>query len=159
VIVCNIANPDMVGHTGNLDAAILAAEAVDVAIGAVAPRCAAVGGALLITADHGNLEHDARSRHRPAAHRAHRGPGAARVRRRARCTLRAGGALRDVAPTMLDLLGLPQPAEMTGHSLLALLEAPRASLALMLLLSLAAGPRPRRAAAKPNNACRRMRAS
>ncbi|MCM2337015.1 MAG: 2,3-bisphosphoglycerate-independent phosphoglycerate mutase, partial [Pseudomonas sp.] len=118
VAVCNIANPDMVGHSGILAAAIQAAEAVDVAIGAVRAAVAEVGGALLVTADHGNLE----MMRDPATgqpHTAHTvgpvpfvycGPRAA--------TLRSGGALRDVAPTILDLLGLPPPAEMTGRSLL-----------------------------------------
>ncbi|MCC8364191.1 2,3-bisphosphoglycerate-independent phosphoglycerate mutase [Lysobacter sp. A6] len=118
VIVCNIANPDMVGHTGNIAAAIQAAQAVDVAIGAVEAAVRRVGGALLITADHGNLE-QMRDPDTGQPHTAHTvgpvpfvyvGPRAA--------TLRSGGALRDVAPTMLDLLGLPQPAEMTGLSLL-----------------------------------------
>jgi 2,3-bisphosphoglycerate-independent phosphoglycerate mutase len=118
VIICNIANPDMVGHTGNLQAAIRAAEAVDVAIGQVGEAVRAAGGALLITADHGNLEM-MRDPLTGQPHTAHTvGPvpfvycGA-----RAGAKLRAGGALRDVAPTILDLLGLPQPVEMTGSSL------------------------------------------
>lgn len=119
VIVCNIANPDMVGHTGNIAAAIQAAQAVDVAIGAVEAAVRRVGGALLVTADHGNLEL-MRDPDTGQPHTAHTvgpvpfvyvGPRAAQ--------LRSGGALRDVAPTILDLLGLQQPAEMTGHSLLA----------------------------------------
>ncbi len=118
-IVCNIANPDMVGHTGDLQAAILAAQAVDVAIGAVAEAVRAVDGALLITADHGNLE----MMRDPATgqpHTAHTvGPvPLVYVGARADAQLREGGALRDVAPTLLDLLGLPQPEEMTGRSLL-----------------------------------------
>ena len=117
VIVCNIANPDMVGHTGDLQAAIKAAEAVDLAIGAVSAAVQSVGGALLVTADHGNVEM-MRDPVTGQPHTAHTvGPvplvyvGARDV------TLRNGGALRDVAPTILDLLGLPQPAEMTGHTL------------------------------------------
>jgi 2,3-bisphosphoglycerate-independent phosphoglycerate mutase len=118
VIVCNIANPDMVGHTGNIAAAIKAAEAVDVAIGAVEAAVRRTGGALLITADHGNLE-QMRDPDTGQPHTAHTvgpvplifvGPHIA--------SLRSGGALRDVAPTMLALLGLPQPAEMTGASLI-----------------------------------------
>jgi len=121
VAICNIANPDMVGHTGNIAAAVQAAEAVDIAIGAVAQAVRDTGGALLITADHGNLEM-MRDPDTGQPHTAHTvgpvpfvylGPRAA--------TLRSGGALRDVAPTILDLLGLPQPAEMSGSSLL---EAP-----------------------------------
>jgi 2,3-bisphosphoglycerate-independent phosphoglycerate mutase len=123
VVVCNIANPDMVGHTGDLNAAIKAAEAVDTAIGAIEAAVRKAGGALLITADHGNLEL-MRDPETGQPHTAHTvgpvpfvlvlsdgcGPRAA--------TLRAGGALRDVAPTMLDLLGLAKPDEMSGRSLL-----------------------------------------
>jgi len=119
LIVCNIANPDMVGHTGNLQAAILAAQAVDVAIGEVDAAVRAAGGALLITADHGNLE----MMRDPATgqpHTAHTvGPVPLVYVGERRATLRAGGALRDVAPTILDLLGVPQPAEMTGRTLFA----------------------------------------
>ena len=116
-IVCNIANPDMVGHSGNLQAAIRAAEAVDVALGAIVTALRAVGGALLITADHGNLEQmrDPVSGQPHTAHTVGPVPLVYVGARDAR--LRAGGALRDVAPTLLDLLGLPQPADMTGRSL------------------------------------------
>ena len=118
VIVCNIANPDMVGHSGDLQAAILAAQAVDIAIGAVDEAVRAQHGALIITADHGNLE----MMRDPATgqpHTAHTvGPvPLVYVGARTDAALRVGGALRDVAPTLLDLLGLPQPAEMTGRSL------------------------------------------
>ena len=118
VIVCNIANPDMVGHTGVLAAAVAAAEAVDAALGAVADAVTRAGGALVVTADHGNLElmRDPATGQPHTAHTVgpvplvYLGPRPAR--------LRDGGALRDVAPTLLDLLGLPLPAEMTGRSLL-----------------------------------------
>ncbi len=124
LIICNIANPDMVGHTGILKAAIAAAEAVDVAIGAVDAAVRAVGGALLITADHGNLEQmsDATTGQPHTAHTAgpvplvYVGPFD-KLRMSREKVLRDGGALRDVAPTILDLLGLPQPPEMTGRSL------------------------------------------
>ena len=117
--VCNIANPDMVGHTGNLAAAVQAAEAVDVAIGAIAQAVRDVGGALLVTADHGNLEmmRDASTGQPHTAHTVGPVPFVY-VGTRDGVQLRSGGALRDVAPTILDLLGLPQPAEMTGRSLL-----------------------------------------
>ena len=120
VIVCNIANPDMVGHTGDLQAAILAAQAVDIAIGAVDAAVRAAGGALLVTADHGNLEM-MRDPETGQPHTAHTvGPVPfVYAGDRADIRLRSGGALRDVAPTILDLLGLPQPAEMSGRSLLA----------------------------------------
>jgi 2,3-bisphosphoglycerate-independent phosphoglycerate mutase len=118
-IVCNIANPDMVGHTGDLQAAIRAAEAVDKSIGAVAAAVREAGGALLVTADHGNLEM-MRDPSTGQPHTAHTvGPvPLLYVGARADARLREGGALRDVAPTLLDLLGLPQPAEMTGRTLL-----------------------------------------
>ena len=119
VVVCNIANPDMVGHTGDLQAAILAAQAVDIAIGAVETAVRAAGGALLVTADHGNLEM-MRDPETGQPHTAHTvGPVPfVYVGDRTDAQLRSGGALRDVAPTILDLLGLEQPAEMSGRSLL-----------------------------------------
>ncbi len=117
VIVCNIANPDMVGHSGDLQAAILAAQAVDIAIGAVDAAVHAQQGALIITADHGNLEM-MRDPVTGQPHTAHTvGPVPLVYVGDRKATLRAGGALRDVAPTLLDLLGMPQPAEMTGRSL------------------------------------------
>ena len=120
-IVCNIANPDMVGHSGDLQAAILAAQAVDKAVGAVDAAVRKAGGAMIITADHGNLE----MMRDPATGQPHTAhtvgpvplvlvqPAGAPV-----ATLRSGGALRDVAPTLLQLLGLPQPADMSGRSLI-----------------------------------------
>ena len=118
VIVCNIANPDMVGHSGILSAAIAAAQAVDVAIGRVADAVRAAGGALVITADHGNLEmmRDPATGQPLTAHTV--GPVPLVYVGTRRASLRGGGALRDVAPTLLDLLGLPKPAEMSGQSLL-----------------------------------------
>ncbi|HEU0306844.1 MAG TPA: 2,3-bisphosphoglycerate-independent phosphoglycerate mutase [Lysobacter sp.] len=119
VAICNIANPDMVGHSGILAAAIQAAEAVDVAIGAVAQAVRDVGGVLLVTADHGNVEM-MRDPETGQPHTSHTvGPVPFVYAGPRRATLRDGGALRDVAPTILDLLGLPKPAEMTGDSLLA----------------------------------------
>ncbi|WP_170293792.1 2,3-bisphosphoglycerate-independent phosphoglycerate mutase [Pseudoxanthomonas kalamensis] len=119
-IVCNIANPDMVGHSGVLEAAIRAAEAVDAAIGAIVQAVRATHGALLITADHGNLEM-MRDPQTGQSHTAHTvGPVPfVYVGERAGAQLRGGGALRDVAPTLLDLLGLPKPADMSGDSLFA----------------------------------------
>ena len=119
VVICNIANPDMVGHTGVMAAAIQAAEAVDTAIGRIVAAVEEAGGALLVTADHGNLE----MMRDPATgqpHTAHTtGPvPLVYVGTRADARLREGGALRDVAPTLLDLLGIEVPAEMTGRSLL-----------------------------------------
>lgn len=119
VIVCNIANPDMVGHSGDLKAAILAAQAVDLAIGAVDAAVRAAHGAMIITADHGNLEM-MRDPDTGQPHTAHTvGPVPLVFVGERSASLRSGGALRDVAPTLLDLLGLSQPAEMSGQSLLA----------------------------------------
>ena len=118
VVVCNIANPDMVGHTGDLQAAILAAEAVDRAIGAIEAAVREAGGALLVTADHGNLEM-MRDPETGQAHTAHTvGPVPLVYVGSRPAKLRSGGALRDIAPTMLDLLGLPRPDAMSGRSLL-----------------------------------------
>jgi len=118
LIVCNIANPDMVGHTGSLPAAIAAAEAVDVALGALRAALTEVGGEMIVTADHGNLEQMSD----PAtgqAHTAHTvGPVPLVYFGARKATLRGGGALRDIAPTVLELLEIPAPPEMTGHSLL-----------------------------------------
>ncbi|MGG6462287.1 2,3-bisphosphoglycerate-independent phosphoglycerate mutase [Solilutibacter silvestris] len=118
VVICNIANPDMVGHTGLLAAAVKAAEAVDIAIGAVAEAVRSVHGALLITADHGNLEQmsDPATGQPHTAHTVGPVPFVYVGERDAH--LRVGGALRDVAPTILDLLGIAKPAEMTGSSLI-----------------------------------------
>jgi 2,3-bisphosphoglycerate-independent phosphoglycerate mutase len=117
-IICNIANPDMVGHTGVLEAAIRAAEAVDQAIGRIVAAVRAAGGALIITADHGNLEM-MRDPVTGQPHTAHTvGPVPLVYVGDRRVALREEGALRDVAPTLLALMGLPQPIEMTGQSLL-----------------------------------------
>ena len=118
LIVLNFANPDMVGHTGSLPAAIKAVETVDAALGRIAAAVAAQGGALLATADHGNCEmmkdpatggpHTAHTTN-PVPVLLQGGPAGATLR---------DGRLADVAPTLLALLGLAQPAAMTGRSLL-----------------------------------------
>ncbi len=115
-IVCNIANPDMVGHTGIEAAAIKAAEAVDVALGRIAAAIRAAGGEMLISADHGNLERMLDQNGVP--HTQHTVGPVPLVYVGRPATLRHG-ALRDLAPTVLALMGLPQPAEMTGRSLVS----------------------------------------
>jgi 2,3-bisphosphoglycerate-independent phosphoglycerate mutase len=117
VIICNIANPDMVGHTGSLKAAIKAVAAVDHCLADVRTAIDSVGGDLLITADHGNIElmMDPGSGQSHTAHTTNPVPFLYHGRP---ATLIDGGALRDIAPTMLAMLGLPQPEEMTGRALL-----------------------------------------
>jgi 2,3-bisphosphoglycerate-independent phosphoglycerate mutase len=117
-IVCNYANGDMVGHTGNFDAAVKAVETLDACIGRVATAARAAGGEVLITADHGNAEqmHDPTTGQAHTAHTLNLVP-CVYVGRRA--TIARGGALSDIAPTLLAMMGLSPPAEMTGHSLLA----------------------------------------
>jgi 2,3-bisphosphoglycerate-independent phosphoglycerate mutase len=117
VIICNIANPDMVGHTGNLEAAKKAVVAVDHCLADVRAAIDSAGGELLITADHGNIEMmtDPVSGQNHTAHTTNKVPFLYHGRP---ATMRGGGSLRDIAPTMLALLGLPQPEEMTGRPLL-----------------------------------------
>jgi 2,3-bisphosphoglycerate-independent phosphoglycerate mutase len=116
-IICNYANGDMVGHTGDFDAAKRAIETLDTCVGRVVATAQAVGGEVVITADHGNAEmmHDPET---GQAHTAHTLFVVPFIYVGRPATLSAGGALSDVAPTLLALMGLPKPPEMTGHSLL-----------------------------------------
>lgn len=119
LIICNYANPDMVGHTGDLAAAIRAVESVDRGLGEALRALDEVGGAMIVTADHGNCEvmvdpgtggpHTAHTLN-PVPVILVGGPAGAR--------LRGGGRLADLAPTLLALIGLAPPAEMTGRSLI-----------------------------------------
>jgi len=116
--VVNFANPDMVGHTGDLGAAMKACEAVDACLGDAIAALDACGGAMIVTADHGNCEvmvdpvtggpHKAHTTN-PVPVAVMGAPAGARLR---------DGRLADLAPTVLDLLGLPLPPEMTGRSLI-----------------------------------------
>ena len=115
--LCNYANGDMVGHTGSLPAAIKAAQTVDRALADVRAAVDAVGGILLVTADHGNVEM-MRDPGTGEAHTAHTVGPVYFVLCGHSGPLRSGGSLRDIAPTLLDLMALPQPAEMTGRSLI-----------------------------------------
>jgi 2,3-bisphosphoglycerate-independent phosphoglycerate mutase len=119
-ILVNFANPDMVGHTGVLDAAITAVEAVDVGIGRIAEAVRQKGGALIITADHGNCElmKDPKTGAPHTAHTLNPVPLVYMNDADRSAKIRTGGRICDVAPTMLEILGMPQPAAMTGHSLL-----------------------------------------
>ena len=116
-IVCNLANADMVGHSGILAAAIKAVEAVDVSLGRLRDAISSVGGEMLITADHGNVEQMQADDGEP--HTQHTvGPvPLVYVGRKAQLE---HGALCDLAPTVLKLMGLPQPEQMSGHSLVTL---------------------------------------
>jgi len=122
VVICNFANPDMVGHSGDFAATVAAIEALDGCLGELETAVRGVGGELLVTADHGNAE-VMRNPETGQAHTAHTsnpvpflyiGPRAV--------TMESGGALSDVAPTMLALMGLEQPEEMTGRPLVTLAE-------------------------------------
>jgi 2,3-bisphosphoglycerate-independent phosphoglycerate mutase len=122
LIVVNFANTDMVGHTGNFDAVVRAVEVVDECVGRIVDSALKKGGGAFITADHGNAEqmidpdtgdvftaHTICPVHGLLVSKAHKGR-----------TLRSDGALSNVAPTLLDVMGLPKPAEMTKPSLLNL---------------------------------------
>lgn len=118
MIVLNFANPDMVGHTGSLPAAIKAVEAADAGLGKIAEAVARQGGALLVTADHGNCEM-MRDPETGGPHTAHTtNPVPIVLMGAGNRALLAEGRLADIAPTLLELMDLPKPAEMTGTSLL-----------------------------------------
>ncbi len=117
VIILNYANCDMVGHTGVFEAAVKAVEAVDDCVGKIVDAVLAKGGVCLITADHGNADKMYEPDGSPfTAHTTNPVPF---VVVGYDCKLREGGRLADIAPTMLDILGLEQPAEMDGESLIA----------------------------------------
>jgi 2,3-bisphosphoglycerate-independent phosphoglycerate mutase len=117
-IVCNIANPDMVGHTGIESAAIAAVEAVDHALGRLVTAIRTAGGEMLISADHGNLEQMLDDN--GIAHTQHT-VGPVPLVYVGRPAILHHGALRDLAPSALALMGVPQPAEMSGRNLVEFL--------------------------------------
>ena len=118
LVVVNFANPDMVGHTGDLDAAIKACEAVDVGLGKALQALEAAGGTMIVTADHGNCEVmiDPETGRPHTAHTLNLVP-VILVGGQKDQTLR-DGRLADLAPTLLDIMGLEKPPEMTGQSLI-----------------------------------------
>ena len=120
VMILNFANCDMVGHTGIFEAAVKAVRAVDECVGKVVDAILKVGGEVLITADHGNAEImvDPETGGPFTAHSTNPVPCILVSQRHQLDKLRTGGILADLAPTMLDLMGLPQPIEMEGKSLL-----------------------------------------
>jgi 2,3-bisphosphoglycerate-independent phosphoglycerate mutase len=117
VIICNYANCDMVGHTGMLDAAIIAVETIDKSLQRIVDALKSVGGQMLVTADHGNIEQmsDEASGQPHTAHTTNLVPLVYVLGDK---PLLEGGGLSDLAPTMLEILGVPQPVEMTGRCLL-----------------------------------------
>src|SRR5262249_35603998 len=117
LIVLNYANPDMVGHTGSLAAAVKAVETVDTGLGRIAQAIGKAGGALLVTADHGNCE-TMRDPDTGGAHTSHTTNPVPILLVGAGDVSPASGRRADVAPTLLELMDLPQPAEITGRSLL-----------------------------------------
>jgi 2,3-bisphosphoglycerate-independent phosphoglycerate mutase len=120
VIICNYPNGDMVGHTGNFAAAIKAAEAIDESVRRVSEAVLAANGECLITADHGNCEQMVDANQEKHTQHTTENVPFIYVGNRSVTMQKARGRLCDVAPTMLALLDLPQPAEMTGQSLLRL---------------------------------------
>ncbi len=125
VIILNYANPDMVGHTGILDAAVKAVTVVDECLGRVVNAILDKSGVALVTADHGNaeqmLEENGEEAH--TAHTTNPVPFILVSEQYRGSSLRYGGALEDIAPTILEILKIPQPPEMTGHSLLEPVQA------------------------------------
>lgn len=130
LVVINYANPDMVGHTGNIEATVTAIETVDRCVGQLLDGVIKAGGTLLITADHGNAEYMRDQAGNPwTAHTTNpvhfilvEGEGRKIPGHGTEVALRSDGCLADIAPTILEILQLPQPPEMTGHSLIQPLE-------------------------------------
>jgi 2,3-bisphosphoglycerate-independent phosphoglycerate mutase len=121
VMIVNFANADMVGHSGKIEPTIKAVETVDACLGRIEKAVRAKGGAILITADHGNAEMmiDPATGGPHTAHTTNPVPFIVVAEDSKRFTLKPGGSLRDISPTILGILGLPEPQEMTGHDLRA----------------------------------------
>jgi 2,3-bisphosphoglycerate-independent phosphoglycerate mutase len=119
VVICNFANADMVGHTGRLDAAVTAVETIDTCLGRILNAVRTAGGVAIVTADHGNAEQmwDDQLNSPHTAHTSNPVPIILVDDASIGLALREGGWLRDVAPTMLGLLGVGMPREMTGRDL------------------------------------------
>lgn len=126
MVVINYANPDMVGHTGKIDACVTAIETVDRCLGRLLQSISQVGGTAIIIADHGNAEYMRDEQGNPwTAHTTNpvpfilvEGEGAKIPGHGTEVTLRSDGCLADIAPTILDILQIPQPSEMTGRSMI-----------------------------------------
>jgi 2,3-bisphosphoglycerate-independent phosphoglycerate mutase len=117
-ILVNYANPDMVGHTGILAAAVKAVEVIDECLGRVVQAAREAGMVVMITADHGNLE-VMTDRTTGQPHTAHTTDPVPFILVNGKARLRGDGCLADVAPTVLQVMGIGQPKEMTGTSLIA----------------------------------------
>ena len=119
IFIVNFANPDMVGHTGKLDKTIEACKYVDTCLGRITKACGQARGITMITADHGNAEQmiDPKSGGPHTAHTTNPVPFHLIDEASKGIRLREGAALEDIAPTILGLLGVEQPAEMTGRDL------------------------------------------
>jgi 2,3-bisphosphoglycerate-independent phosphoglycerate mutase len=119
VIIVNFANADMVGHSGKIEPTVKAVEVVDACLGRIESTIRAKGGAMLITADHGNAEMmiDPVAGGPHTAHTTNPVPFIAVAENGRQFTLKSGGSLRDISPTVLGLMGMNQPKEMTGHDL------------------------------------------
>jgi 2,3-bisphosphoglycerate-independent phosphoglycerate mutase len=119
LVILNYANGDMVGHTGIFEAAVKAVEAVDECVGRIVEATKKAGGVAMVTADHGNAEKmvDFESGEEFTAHSTNRVHFILVDESRRDARLRDDGILADIAPTILEIMGLPQPAEMTGRSL------------------------------------------
>jgi len=116
--ICNMANPDMVGHSGDLQACIKAVEAVDAALGKIYAALEEMGGEMIVTADHGNVEElwDEKTNSPLTSHTTN--PVPLVIVSNERYNLRNDGCLPDVIPTLLDMMGLETPSEMTAKSLI-----------------------------------------
>jgi 2,3-bisphosphoglycerate-independent phosphoglycerate mutase len=118
LVIVNFANPDMVGHTGVVESGVHAVETIDLGVQLLVEKTLALGGKLFITADHGNCEQMRNADGSPhTAHTTNLVHGIY-VAKDAHLFSVSDGKLADVAPTLLEMLGVPQPAEMTGKSLL-----------------------------------------
>ena len=124
VIIVNFANADMVGHSGQIEPTVKAVETVDACLGRIEGAVRAKGGAMLITADHGNAEMmiDPATGGPHTAHTTNPVPFIVVAENARQFTLKPNGSLRDISPTMLGMLGIDEPKEMTGHDLRAFLK-------------------------------------
>jgi len=119
VIIVNFANADMVGHSGKVEPTIKGVETVDACLGPIESAVRTRGGAMLITADHGNAEMmiDPATGGPHTAHTTNPVPFIIAAENSKQLSLRPNGSLQDISPTVLSMLGIPQPNEMTGHDL------------------------------------------